>query len=155
MVHRLLIILLIQALMGSREITSADIVKINVQEVVVYAGKNSVIHVWVEVNKGYHIQANKVNDELLVPTTLKIDDDKNITTGNPKFPPAKKFKLEGTDIFLDVYDGNFEITISIKPAKQIQKEKYILNAKFQYQACDSRSCLSPKTVEFSIPVEVK
>ena len=49
----------------------------------------------IEIKKGYHIQANKVNDELLVPTTIEINEDKNITTGRQEFPPSKKFKLEG------------------------------------------------------------
>jgi DsbC/DsbD-like thiol-disulfide interchange protein len=91
---------------------------------------------------------------LLIPTTIKIDDDKNITTGRQEFPPAKKFKLEGTDDFLDVYDGVFEIRIPFKTIGKIPKGKYILNAKLHYQACDNKICLFPKSIEFSIPIKV-
>ncbi len=138
----------------TNKLVTSDIVKINVPEIVVSAGKNGVIKAEVEIMKGYHIQANKVKDELLIPSTVKIDEDKNITTGRQEFPPSKKFKLEGTDDFLDVYDGVFEIRIPFETSEKIPKGQYILNAKLQYQACDNKSCLFPKSIEFSIPIKI-
>ena len=81
MINRLLIILFIYFLPGNRQIAALGIVKINVPEIIVDAGKSSTIHVKVEVKNGYHIQANKVTDEYLIPTTLKINADKNIMPG--------------------------------------------------------------------------
>ena len=149
-----IIIVPVSLFIGNKQLVSADILKIKVPEIVVYAGKSSVIKMEIEIKKGYHIQANKVNDESLIPTTLEITEDKNITTGRQKFPTAKKFKLEGTDNFLDVYDGVFEIRIPLKTVKKIPKGKYIINAKLYYQACDNRTCLFPKTIRFSIPVKI-
>ena len=149
-----IIIVPVSLLIGNKQLISADILKITVPEIVVYAGKSSVIKMEIEIKKGYHIQANKVNDELLVPTTIEINEDKNITTGRQEFPPSKKFKLEGTDDFLDVYDGAFEIRIPFKTVKKISKGNYILDAKLHYQACDNRTCLFPKTIWFSIPVKI-
>ena len=120
----------------------------------VEAGDGSVIVVKIEVKEGYHIQANKVNDKFLIPTTIKINSDKKIIPGKQVFPRSKKFKLEGTDNFLDVYDGIFEISIPFETRKTIQKRGYVLESKFHYQACDSRSCLSPKIIDFSIRVTV-
>ena len=117
-----IIIVTVSMLIGNKQLESADILKITVPEIVVYAGKSSVIKMEIEIKKGYHIQANKVNDELLVPTTIEINEDKNITTGRQEFPPSKKFKLEGTDDFLDVYDGAFEIRIPFKTVKKFLKE---------------------------------
>ena len=114
MMNWTIIIVPVSLLMGNNQLVSADILKITVPDVVVSAGKRSVIKIEIEIKKGYHIQANKVKDGLLIPTTVKIDEDKNITTGRQEFPPAKKFKLEGTDDFLDVYDGVFEIRIPFK-----------------------------------------
>src|SRR4030095_3183660 len=108
----------------------------------------------VEVKEGYHIQANKVNDEYLIPTTVEVVADKNIEQGKQLFPVAKKFKLEGTNNFLDVYDGNFQITIPFKTQPRVKKGKYELQAKFRYQACDFKSCLFPKTIEFIIPLTI-
>ncbi len=131
-----------------------DILEITVPQTVVDAGKSSTVHIGVEIKNGYHIQANKVNDEYLIPTTLKINADKNIMLGEQAFPQGKKFRLEGSDDYLNVYDGNFDISIAFKTTEQIQKGKYTLAAKIHYQGCDSNSCLSPKTIDFLIPIEV-
>ncbi len=131
-----------------------DIIKITVPEIIVDAGKSSTIHIGVEVKNEYHIMANKVNYEYLIPTTLKINADKNIMPGEQKFPQSKKFRLEGSGDYLNIYDGNFDISIVFTTTKNIQKGKHTLAAKFRYQACDSKSCLSPKTIDFFIPIEV-
>jgi hypothetical protein len=154
MMNWAIIIVPVSLLIGNKQWVSADVLKITVPEVVVSAGNSSVIKMKIEIKKGYHIQANKVNDELLIPTTLEITEDKNITTGTQEFPPAKKFKLEGTDNFLDVYDGAFEIRISFKTMKKIPKGEYILNAKLHYQACDNRTCLFPKNIGVSIYIKI-
>ena len=131
-----------------------DIVNITVPEIRVAPGETSTIHIGVEVKKGYHIQANKLNDEYLIPTTLTINPDKHITIGKQTFPQNKKFRLEGSDDYLNIYDGNFDITIVFKTTETIQMGKYNLAAKFRYQACDSKSCLSPKTIDLLILIQV-
>ncbi len=154
MMNWAIIIVSVSLLMRNKQLVPADILKITVPEVVVSAGKSSVIKMGIEIKKGYHIQANKVKDDLLIPTTVEINEDKNMITGRQEFPPSKKFNLEGSDGFLDVYDGVFEIRIPFKTIKKIPKGKYILDAKLHYQACNSRTCLFPKSIGFSIPVKV-
>jgi thiol:disulfide interchange protein DsbD len=134
--------------------SSDSIIRITVPEVIVHAGKSAVIYVYVVVKEGYHIQANKVNDEFIIPTSLDIITDSILVTGKQTFPAGKKFKLEGTDDYLLVYDGKFKITISFKASEKIQKGKYTMNAKLHYQACDNKSCFAPKTIDFSIAVKV-
>jgi len=152
MIIRLLIISLAYLL---ADLTSPVIVTVNVAESIVYAGIAAMIPISVEVKEGYHIQANKVNDESLIPTTLEVNADKNITINKQEFPPSKKFKLEGTDTFLNVYDGKFLIKLFLNPVAKTQTGKYVLEAKLRYQACDSKSCLFPRVIDFLIPVEVK
>jgi len=116
---------------------------------------DTVISIVVEVKKGYHVQANTVNDESLIPTTLEVNYVENMTLRKQEFPPAKQFKLEGTDSFLNVYDGQFLIKLFVTPGLEIQVGKYALEAKLRYQACDSRSCLFPRNIDFSIPIDVR
>ncbi len=149
----LLIIWLTQVLTGDK--VPPDIVDIRVPEAIVYAGKRSFIHMEVKVKEGYHIQANKTNDEFIIPTTLEIKTPEGIRVEKTVFPPANKFQLEGTTTFLDVYDGVFKISIIVKTSKDIPRQKHVLQAKLNYQACDTRKCLMPKTIPFSITIEVK
>ncbi len=131
------------------------IVTINVTESIIHVGVSAMIPISVEVKDGYHIQANGVNDESLIPTTLEVSDNKNIIINKQEFPPGKQFKLEGTDSFLNVYDGKFLIKLFISPVAKAPTGKCNLGAKLRYQACDSKSCLFPKVIDFLIPVEVK
>jgi hypothetical protein len=147
-------IFLLHLLPCTEQASSDSIIKITVPEVVAHAGKSAVIYVYVVVKEGYHIQANKVNDEFIIPTTLDINADKIIIAGKQVFPKGKKFKLEGTSDYLFVYDGKFKITIPFKTMEKIQKGKYTLDAKLHYQACDNKTCLFPKTIDFFIAVKV-
>lgn len=135
--------------------SSSDIVTIKVSESIVYTGESSRVEIEVNVKEGYHIQANEVSDESLIPTTLEIKNNEYLTIRKQKFPRTKKFKLEGTDSFLNVYDGKFLIKLFFDPLKTGAQSKYILEARLRYQACDSKSCLFPRTIDFSIPIEIK
>lgn len=141
--------------MGNTKSVSQDLVKITIDKVIIYAGKSSMIKVGVEVKKGYHIQANKVSDEFMIPTVLEIKSVRNILLDKQLFPSSKKFKLVGTDNYLDVFDGIFEIGVPFQTKAKINKGKYSLEAKLHYQACDSKRCLFPKNVNFVIPIEVR
>ena len=154
MVNLAIIIVPLFLLMGNEELASVDIVKIKVPKIVVGAGKSVVIKIEIEIKEGYHIQANKVNNDFLIPTILEINEYKNIIIGIQQFPSPKKIKLEGTDIFLDVYDGVSEIRIPITVAKEIPKGKHKLKANLQYQACDNKTCLFPKNITFSFTLKV-
>jgi len=155
MVSRLLVISFTYLYGGNMLQTSLGIVAVNVNETITYVDVSTVIEVGVEVKEGYHIQANKVSDESLIPTTLQVNNTEFITINKQEFPPSKQFKLEGTDSFLNVYDGKFLIKLFLTPVAETKVGKYILSAKLRYQACDSKSCLFPRVIDFSIPVEVK
>ena len=142
-------------LISSLAISHADeIVNARAQKMIVSKGADSVIHIVVEVKKGYHIQANKVSNEF-IPTTLEIKGDHGIILNDQVFPQAKKFKLEGTEEYLDVYDGKFAINIFFKTQREIKTGIYELDGKLNYQACDSIRCLFPRSTEFAIEIEVR
>ena len=132
-----------------------DVVTIQVDETTVYQSKNNMLVIWIEVAEGYHIQANRIKDKSLIPTTIEVADEKNITVRRPKFPRTAQFKLEGYDTFLDVYDGKFPIKFTIRPHASGPTGKHVIPARLQYQACDAQRCLFPRTIEFSIPLAIK
>jgi hypothetical protein len=139
---------------GNR-ISSEDIVKVHAPGVTMRAGGSSTIDLSVEVMDGYHIQSNKADVESIIPTTLGIESDKEIFLRKQIFPKAKKFKLKGTDEVLDVYDGRFNVRISLGAGRKIRKGLHRLNGKMDYQACDSVRCLFPRVAEFTLEVEVR
>ncbi|MDZ4716145.1 MAG: protein-disulfide reductase DsbD family protein [Cytophagales bacterium] len=153
MKYSLLILLSFSILSGTSQ-PKTEIVKLTVPKICVDQGNSSTIKIGVEVKEGYHIQANQLDDEYLMPTTLTIKADTNIIIGKQVFPQNKKFRLEGSDDYWNVYDGSFDISILFKTKEIIQKGRYNLAATFHYQACDSKSCLSPRTIDFLLTIEV-
>ena len=153
MKYCLLLLLSLSFLSGIGQ-QKTDIVKITVPKIRVSQRYSSTIHISVNVREGFHIQANQLDDEFLIPTTLSVKANSSIITGNPAFPPSKKFRMEGADDYWKVYDGSFDISIAFKTTEIIQTGEYNLPATLRYQACDSMSCLAPRTIEFLIPIEV-
>lgn len=147
-------IFLLHILPGGQQISTDSIVQVTAPEVIVSSGRKGVIHIYITVKKGYHIQANKVNDEFIIPTTIEINAGDVIATGKPSFPAGRKFRLEETNDYLLVYDGNFRITIPLRAKKKLQKGNYTLDAKLHYQACDNKTCFFPKIIDFSIVVNI-
>ena len=149
-----LLILLSFSILSATGQQKTEIVKLTVPKIRVDQGNSSTIEIGVEVKEGYHIQANQLDNEYLIPTALTIKADTNIIIGKQAFPQSKKFKLEGSADYWNVYDGSFDISLELKTTGIIQKGKYNLTATFHYQACDSKSCLSPRTINFLIPIEI-
>jgi|SRR6516225_812657 hypothetical protein len=147
------IILLSYFLLGNEQEAGDTIVQVNVPEVTVQAGKGADIKVFVSVKKGYHIQANDVKDEFIIPTTLEMETQNIIVTEKEIFPHSSRFKLQGTSDPLLVYEGDFLITIPIK-ARDVKNGKYFLTAKLNYQACDERICYAPRTIVFSVDIVI-
>jgi hypothetical protein len=130
------------------------LVKATANKASVSAGERTTITIQVAVKKGYHIQASQVEDEALIPTTLVVNMEEGLTITGQEFPPVKQFQLEGTNSFLNVYDGEFTVTLFVQADNNLQARNYLLNTMLHYQACDSKSCLFPRSLNFSIPLTV-
>ena len=135
--------------------SSDEIVMVASRPINVKADSQGKIFLDVEVKSGFHIQAYKVKDEFLVPTTLEIKQSNEFVIEEPVFPASKRFRLEGTESYLDVYDGRFEIISTFATKKTTPKGMHRLNGTLRYQACDSVRCLFPRSVEFLVDINVK
>lgn len=115
--------------------------------------ENIKVTVKATVQEGYHINANKISDEDLIPTTLKLtgNDFKLIKVS---WPSAKKYKFSFSETELDVYEGSFTITLTLKARKNLQPAKYEIAGIVNYQACNDRSCFAPIDAEFSTTIVI-
>jgi len=150
-----IIVLLTCALPETLNAQPQNLVTVVVPESTLQEGKESKLVIQVEVKEGYHIQANTVDDESLIPTSLEVVAKENRMTLRKQFPESKAFRLEGTDTFLEVFDGKFEVHLFMTPHGRWKPGKYQLVGRMQYQACDSRTCFFPRVLEFTIPVEIR
>lgn len=132
-----------------------DFVEIKVTETSLAKGKKNFILLEVKVKDGYHIQANQVNDEALIPATLEISSLPALIVEPPVFPRHKLFRLEGAGEDLYVFDGTFVIQVPVKVMPDAVPGNYILKGTFRYQACNHKSCFFPRKINIEMKVAVK
>ncbi|MBI5856100.1 MAG: hypothetical protein HZB42_00515 [Sphingobacteriales bacterium] len=111
------------------------------------------IHMTATIQTGWHLYSQKQpNDAIAIPTTFTIN-------ANPLFNPEGKIKEVGkmevmNDKELGVSANQYSITVDF-----VQKVKLKSNARtnftgsVEYQTCDDKKCLPPKTVNFSIAIK--
>ncbi|MDR2593986.1 MAG: thioredoxin family protein [Fibromonadaceae bacterium] len=99
------------------------------------------------IPQGWHINANEVPDDFLVPSKLAV------SVQGVEFEPAiwpEPIKQHNDLLNMDLLLLQDTFTISL-PIKTLQKDSdpYGVKVKFTYQAC-SNICLPPKTIEISL-----
>ncbi|MBV9573856.1 MAG: disulfide bond formation protein DsbC [Acidobacteriales bacterium] len=118
-------------------------------------GKPGLVPLDFRVVKGFHINSNRPNAEFLIPTVLSIEAPTDIVVGKVTYPPGEDISLPfaPTDK-LNVYTGDFQLTVLVRPLVGVAASKYMLHGRLKYQACDNAACYPPKSlpVEFEIKV---
>ncbi len=130
-----------------------SIVQLTVPDVMLSGNKGS-IRVRVTIKEGYHIQANDVQGEFIIPTTVEIRGEDILVTGKPSFPASKKLNLGGSGEYLDVYDGHFEVAVPFRTKKSLPPGEYVLDGRLRYQACDDKRCFPPRVINFPVLLKV-
>ena len=107
------------------------------------------------VASGFHINSNTPKDEFLIPTALKMDVPTDIVLGKIGYPEGKDLSFPFMpDEKLNVYSGDFAITVAVHPLKSVVPGKYVMHGVLRYQACDNAQCFPPKTLPVNFDVKV-
>ena len=123
--------------------------------VTITPGKTSFVEMPFRVDKGFHINSNKPNSELLIPTVVKMSPPTDIGIGLMAYPDGKEmsFPFAPTEK-LSVYTGDFMVSGRVSAAKTMPPGTYRVRAALQYQACDDRACYPPTQVPFTFDVHI-
>jgi len=124
-----------------------------VSTVIARAGKPVEVALPVQVDPGFHVNSDKPADEYLIPLRL---------TWNPgplekpviAFPKPQTAKLPFSAKPVSIFTGSFDIVTRFKVARDASPGPGTLAGKLHYQACDDRECLTPKTIDVMVPVEI-
>jgi len=107
------------------------------------------------VASGFHINSNTPKSEFLIPTALKMDLPTDIVLGKIKYPEGKDLTFPfSPDETLNVYSGDFSISVAVHPLKSVVPGKYVMHGMLRYQACDNAQCFPPKTLPVNFDVKV-
>jgi hypothetical protein len=123
--------------------------------VVVPRGGKAPLEIAMHVNKGFHVNSNKPNDELLLPTVVHLNPPQGIMILNIQYPAGEPLALPlmGNEP-LSVYSGNFAVTAEARIPKSAGLGTLRVHGEVKYQACDNRQCFPPKTTPLEFDVKV-
>ncbi len=103
------------------------------------------IAITLDVDRGYHVNANPASFPYLVPTSVSLDGITPISIDYPRFTIFKPgFVRDG----IKVYEGTPTITVRI--AKKDLPETASLRGTVTAQACNDQVCLAPSQMPLSI-----
>jgi Thiol:disulfide interchange protein DsbD, N-terminal len=117
------------------------------------ADKTYEIHMKATLQAGWHLYSQtQPDDAIAIPTSFTINS-------NPLLTKDGKIKEAGTmekfhDSRLDISANQYSNTVDfIQIIKLKTKVKTNLSGSVEYQTCDDKKCLPPKTVNFSIAIQ--
>lgn len=119
----------------------------------VSAGKPQTVNLRFRVDPGFHINSHKPVDELMIPTSLKLDPNARFPLLDLQFPAGMPFRLgAGGGELLDVYQGEFRVVLRLgsMPAGETT-----LNGTLRYQACDNAACFPPRSLPVRLAVKAR
>ena len=123
--------------------------------VTITQGKASPVPLSFRVTRGYHINSNKPKSEFLIPTALKIGATTDIVIGGTTYPDGHDMSFAfAPDEKLNVYTGDFELEVSVRPLRSVQPGKYVMRGNLKYQACDNSACYPPQQLPISFDVRI-
>lgn len=120
----------------------------------VHPGEAFLLTLELTVAPGYHINSEKPEDELLVPTSIEFKQDPAFEVKEVNFPEAKTKKFRFSDKPLSVYQGQIKVKIKIELAEDVCGSQLVLEGKVRYQACDEEACLRPVSAPFKAVIKI-
>src|SRR6188472_39486 len=105
------------------------------------------------IEKGWHLYSQtQPEDAIAIPTTFAI-------TSNPLIEVIGKIKEDGKmekfhDSQLDISAHQYSKTVNfVQTIKLKGKAKTSFSGSVEYQTCDDKKCLPPKTVNFKVALD--
>ena len=84
-----------------------------------------------------------------------MDVPTDITLGKTEYPTGQDLSFPfQPDEALNVYTGDFAITLTVHPLRSVVPGKYVMHGMLRYQACDNAQCFPPKTLPVRFDVKV-
>ena len=126
-----------------------------VDPISVTRGKSGEVTVHFRVAPGFHINSNTPKSEFLIPTALKLEAPTDIAISKVTYPAGKDMSFPfAPDEALNVYTGDFDVTLTVRPLQSVLPSKYAIHGNLKYQACDNAACYPPKQVPVDFQVKV-
>lgn len=118
------------------------------------AGATTRFAVVLEVEQGWHINANPAGPEFAIPTTVKVKAKHGTEAGSIDFPTGHPLDIADLDEPFQVYEGRVVLFGSLTVPETAARQTEEVTVEVKFQACNDQQCLPPKTAKLTgkIPV---
>ncbi len=107
------------------------------------------------VQSGYHVNSNTPSEDYLIPLKLTWTSTGALQPGAVVYPKPSIEKYEFADKPLSVVTGKFDLVANFKVAPNAPGGPGIATGKLRYQACSTRACFPPKTIDVTVPYQIQ
>ena len=130
-------------------------VKVTPEELTLAKGASGEAIVRVQIQNGYHINANPPSFSYLKATQLELTPGSGVSVDFITYPDPLTKTFSFADAPLKVYEGETDLKLRLKADKSATTGKHNLSAKLRVQACDDKVCYAPGALDLIVPVNVK
>ena len=135
----------------SPKVTAVPVAAVHVKQ-----GGSAPVQMMFRVHPGYHINSNKPNSELMIPTAVKLDPPTDFAVAKLTYPAGKDYTFDfSPDEKLSVYTGDFTVKGVVITNKKTPRGTFRVHGSLRYQACDNRACYPPANVPVQFDVKVE
>lgn len=122
------------------------------EQISIAAGKPVQLELHFKVAEGLHINSHTPREDVLIPTNLKFPDMPGVKIVSVDYPNGSDFAFSfDTKNKLSVYTGEFVVKVKL----ETKAGDHLLQGGLRYQACDTNSCMPPRTIPVAIDVQAK
>ena len=136
-------------------INSIDVVKAQPQEATLAPGESAEMLVMVQIQNGYHVNANPPSQPYLKATELELKPADGISVDSVTYPDPLLRMFSFSETPLKVYEGNTQLKVRLKADSKAAPGRHNLAAKLRVQACDDKVCYAPGALDVVVPVNIK
>jgi hypothetical protein len=117
-------------------------------------GREFEVAVVAEILNGFHINANKVLEDYLIPTTVEAELPKGVRLVEAVYPKGALQKFEFSEQKMAVYDGSVTIRLRLRAEADAPLGETTLPMRIRYQACNDKACLPPVRKNLSASFQI-
>lgn len=119
----------------------------------VQPGSQFQIAIVVEIDKGWHINANPAGENLIATEVLLPEDAPNVTFGEVVYPAGEVMNLASLGL-VPLYHDTITIGLEGDLLQTAPIQPQTLTFRLRYQACNDDVCLLPEEISVAVPLTV-
>lgn len=113
------------------------------------AGRADTVELQFAIDSGLHINSHTPRSTYLIPTALTLEPAAGVEVLEKQYPAGQEYHFSfSPQDQLSVYTGTFGVAVRVRA----QRGKYSVPGSLRYQACDNRTCSSPRTLPLTLEI---